>query len=43
MVRHGLTGTVRVDPATHAVTLDGSLVEAPPVEDLRFSGRFLLG
>jgi urease subunit alpha len=43
MVRHGATGTVRVDPATHAVTLDGSPVEAPPVEDLRFSGRFLLG
>ena len=43
MVLHGRTGEVAVDPRTHAVTLDGDPVEAPPVEDLRLSGRFLLG
>jgi urease subunit alpha len=43
MLLHGRVGEVRVDPRTHAVTLDGEPVEAPPVEDLRFSGRFLIG
>jgi urease subunit alpha len=43
MVRHGRRGTVRVDPRTHEVTLDGEPVDGPPVEDLAFSGRFLLG
>jgi len=43
MVRHGRLGEVRVDPATHAVTLDGEPVTAPPVEDLALSGRYLLG
>ncbi len=43
MVAHGRTGAVRVDPRTHEVTLDGEPVDAPPVQDLRFSGLFLLG
>jgi urease subunit alpha len=42
-VRNSRTGTVRVDPRTHAVTLDGEPVEAPPVERVAFSGRYLLG
>jgi hypothetical protein len=32
-----------VDPRTHAVTLDGEPVDAPAVQDLRFSSLFLLG
>jgi urease subunit alpha len=43
MVRNDRLGDVRVDPVTHAVTLDGEPVEAPPVSRLAFSGRFLLG
>jgi urease subunit alpha len=43
MVRNDRRGDVRVDPRSHAVTLDGAPVEAPPVERLAFSGRFLLG
>jgi len=43
MVRHGRTGTVRVDPRTHAVTLDGEPLAAPPAAELAFSGRYLLG
>lgn len=43
MVRHGRTGDVRVDPATLAVTLDGEPVEAPPLEEVALSGRYLLG
>jgi urease subunit alpha len=43
MVRHGRTGDVRVDPATLAVTLDGELLEAPPLEEVALSGRYLLG
>ena len=43
MVRNGRTGTVRVDPRSHAVTLDGEAVAAPPVERVAFSDRFLLG
>jgi urease alpha subunit len=43
MLHHGRLGDVRVDPRTHAVTLDGRPVEAPPVEDLALSGRYLLG
>ncbi len=43
MVRHGRTGEVRVDPRTHAVTLDGEPVAAPPLEEVALSGRYLLG
>ncbi len=43
MVRNARTGTVRVDPRTYAVTLDGEDVSAPPVERVAFSDRFLLG
>lgn len=43
MVHNTRTGAVRVDPRTWAVTLDGEPVDAPPVERLAFSGRFLLG
>jgi urease subunit alpha len=43
MVRNTRTGEVRVDPRTLAVTLDGAPVEGEPVEDLAFSGTFLLG
>ena len=43
MVRNARTGTVRVDPATSAVTLDGEPVSAPPVERVAFSYRYLLG
>jgi urease subunit alpha len=43
MLRHGRTGEVRVDPRTHAVTLDGELVAAPPLEEVALSGRYLLG
>jgi urease subunit alpha len=43
MVRNTRTGTVRVDPRTYAVTLDGEPVSAPPVERVAFSDRFLLG
>ena len=43
MVRNSRTGAVRVDPRTHAVTLDGEPVAAPPVERVAFSDRYLLG
>ncbi len=43
MVRNTRTGTVRVDPRSHEVTLDGEPVSAPPVERVAFSDRFLLG
>ncbi len=43
MVRNDRTGTVRVDPETYSVTLDGEPVSAPPVERVAFSDRFLLG
>ena len=43
MVRNSNRGVVAVDPRTHAVTLDGEPVSAPPVTDLAFSGRYLLG
>jgi urease subunit alpha len=43
MVRNSRTGDVRVDPRTHAVTLDGEPVSAPPVERVALSDRFLLG
>ncbi len=43
MLHNDRRGEVRVDPRTYAVTLDGEAVEAPPVDRLAFSGRFLLG
>jgi urease subunit alpha len=43
MLRHGRTGEVRVDPRTHAVTLDGEPVAAPALEEVALSGRYLLG
>ena len=43
MVLNARRGTVRVDPVTYAVTLDGEPVFAPPVERVAFSERFLLG
>jgi urease subunit alpha len=43
MVRHGRTGDVRVDPRTLAVTLDGEVLAAPPLEEAALSGRYLLG
>ena len=43
MVRNTRTGEVRVDPRTHAVTLDGEPVDAPPLDDVLLSHRYLLG
>jgi urease subunit alpha len=43
MLRHGRTGEVRVDPRTHAVTLDGEPMAAPALEEVALSGRYLLG
>ncbi len=43
MVRNTRRGIVAVDPRSHEVTLDGEAVSAPPVSDLAFSGRYLLG
>ena len=43
MVRNARRGTVRVDPRSHRVTLDGEPVEAPPLEEVALSGRYLLG
>jgi urease subunit alpha len=43
MVRNDRRGTIRVDPATHAVTLDGELVAAAPAAEVPLSARYLLG
>jgi urease subunit alpha len=43
MLRHGRLGEVRVDPRTLAVTLDGELLAAPPLEEVALSGRYLMG
>jgi urease subunit alpha len=43
MVRNDRTGDVRVDPRTHEVTLDGEPVDAPPLEEVQLSARYLLG
>ncbi len=32
-----------MDPRTHAVTLDGEPVDAPPLEEVQLSARYLLG
>ncbi len=43
MVRNDRRGVVRVDPAGGPVTLDGEPMEAPPVDEVALSGRYLLG
>jgi urease subunit alpha len=43
MLWHGRTGELRVDPRTHAVTLDGEALAAPALEEVALSGRYLLG
>jgi urease subunit alpha len=43
MVRNSRTGEVRVDPRTHEVTLDGEPVDAPPLDEVQLSARYLLG
>jgi urease subunit alpha len=43
MVRNDRSGEVRVDPRTHEVTLDGEPVDAPPLEEVQLSARYLLG
>ena len=35
--------TSRVDPRTHEVTLDGEPVDAPPLDEVALSSRYLLG
>ena len=42
MARHGRTGEVG-STRTHAVTLDGEPLAAPPLEEVALSGRYLLG
>jgi urease subunit alpha len=42
MVRNTRLGAVRVDPQTHAVTLDGSLVAAPAADRVTLSRRYFL-
>jgi urease subunit alpha len=43
MVHNSRTGEVRVDPRTYAVTLDGEPVDAPPLDEVALSGRYLVG
>ncbi len=43
MVRNTRRGTIRVDPATLAVTLDGEPVTSEPATEVPLSGRYLLG
>jgi urease subunit alpha len=43
MVRHGRLGAVRVDPATHEVTLDGEPLRSPPSATVPLSSLYLLG
>lgn len=43
MVRNTRRGTVRVDPRSLAVTLDGEVVTAPPADEVPLSARYLLG
>jgi urease subunit alpha len=42
LAHHGRTGTVRVDPRTAAVTLDGELVTSSPLERVSLSRLYLL-
>jgi urease subunit alpha len=43
MVRNTRVAAVRVDPATHAVTVDGEIVQTPPVRAVPLSALHLLG
>ncbi len=43
MVRNSRLAAVRVDPDTHAVTVDGVSVETPPVASVPLSSLYLLG
>ena len=43
MVRNSRLADVRVDPGTHAVTVDGENVQTPPVRDVPLSALHLLG
>ncbi len=43
MVRNGTTGAVRVDPVSHAVTLDGRAISSPPADSVSLSRLYLLG
>ncbi|MCX6391569.1 MAG: urease subunit alpha [Actinobacteria bacterium] len=43
MVRNSRIAAVRVDPGTHAVTVDGEIVQTPPVRDVPLSALHLLG
>ena len=43
MVRNTRRGTIRVDPVTHDVTLDGEVIAVPPADDVPLSTRYLLG
>ncbi len=43
MVRNTTTASVRVDPVTHAVSVDGAIVDTPPVASVSLSSLHLLG
>ena len=43
MVRNSRVAAVRVDPGTHAVTVDGEIIQTPPVRDVPLSALHLLG
>ena len=43
MVRNSRLAAVRVDSVTHAVTVDGTSVETPPVASVPLSSLYLLG
>ena len=43
MVRNTRVADVRVDPSTHAVTVDGEIVQTPPVSAVPLSALHLLG
>lgn len=43
MVRNTRTAAVRVDPVTHAVSVDGEIIDTPPVTTVPLSSLHLLG
>ena len=43
MVRNTREAAVRVDPVSHAVTVDGDVVDTPPVDRVPLSDLYLLG
>ncbi len=43
MVRNDRLGAVRVDPATHEVTLDGEPMRSEPAATVSLSALYLLG